>query len=154
MIHRDRLIQCLNSISWRDRAVITSEAFSLIEEHIEKMRYVIPRIMARQNLNEDEAHGFAQAAGSDSLEYGDLLDKLFADADFAGAGIRHSLIASIAAGYCWHLDPELNDLPNPWIPFLALIEMGYTVTTDASLEGDEVFLLVGYKNGIARFLII
>jgi hypothetical protein len=154
MVPREQIIERINSISWQDRENITPEALHLIEEHIEKMRYVVPRIMARENLNTDEAHGFAQAAGSDTLEYGDLLDELFADAEFKGAGVRESLIASITAGYCWHLDPDLKDLPNPWIPFLELTGMGYTVTTDDLINGDEVFLLVGYRDEIARFRIV
>jgi len=79
---------------------------------------------------------------------------LFAQASFEGAGVKEPLIRTISACYCWNLDAELNTLPNPWIPLIELISMGYVISNEDAPDGEKTSLLVGYKDGIDKFLII
>jgi hypothetical protein len=97
MVPRDRLIDWLNSIQWRQQDGITPEAMTLIEEHLKLIRYVIDHIRAIKGLNASEAHGLAQTPGYSTSEYKEILDKLFAQASFEGTGVREPLILFLPA---------------------------------------------------------
>lgn len=147
MITRNKLIPWLNSIEWKSKNEINRRAGYLIQDHIRKMRHVLKEIMRSQNIsNVVEAHGFIQSAGHDTPEGERLIAELFSEVSFKNAEVRTGLIATIVACYCWHLDPALKDIINPWIPLMDLFGMGYTVTPEDAPDGQTVSLVVGYKN--------
>lgn len=155
MVSQDELIPWLNSIEWRSKDEITNEAFFLIQEHLKQVRLVLKYVMKSQQIdNAIEAHGFIQSAGHNTIEGGQLIETLFSEVSFKNAEVRTGLIATIAACYCWHLDSDLKDKTNPWIPVMDLFEMGYTVTPEDDTYAQEVSLAVGYKNKDSLFLIM
>ena len=153
MVPRDSLIDWLNSILWQQPSVITDEAMTLIKEHLKKIRAVMQHITSVYNINASEAHGIAQTAGHFTSEYERLLDELFNQVKFEGSGAREPIILAVSACYCWNFESDLKNLPNPWIPLIELIGMGYTISNEDSPDGEKVSLLVGYREGIEEFLI-
>lgn len=154
MVPRESLIDWLNSIQWQQPAAITDEAMTLIKEHLEKIRKVIRHIMVVHNINASEAHGIAQTAGHFTSEYEELLDELFNQVNFEGTGVREPIILAVSACYCWDFESDLKNLPNPWIPLIELIGMGYTISNEDSSDGEKVSLRVGHQDGIDEFLIV
>ena len=154
MVARKKLIEWLNTIEWNHASRISEDALALIQRHIELMQDVIKQIVRRKEITADEAHAFAQTAGNESAEYEVLLEELFNRVTFRNSTLREVLIGNIAACYCWSLDPELREMPNPWPPLIELYGMGFTSTTDSDAEGTTVELVVGFKNGEARFPIV
>ncbi len=153
-VPREQLVDWLNSIEWLRPDQISPEAEALITDHLRKIRAVIKEVMAKKRVNAVEADGFAQSAGHNTPEGKALLHDLFSMVVFRGAGVRTSLIATIVAGYCWDLDPELRDLPNPWLPLIELYGMGYTTSGDDDPDGNGLTLLVGYKNGVGSYRVV
>jgi hypothetical protein len=154
IVPREQLVDWLNSITWLRHERITSEAESLMDDHLRKIRMVIKEVMTRNGVNAVEADGIAQTAGYKTAEYEALIDDLFDKVLFRGAGVRESLIANIAAGYSWDLDPELRDLPNPWLPLIELYGMGYTSSGEDDPDGNGLTLIVGFKGGLRSYRII
>jgi hypothetical protein len=154
MVQREQLIEWLNSIEWLRPLQITAEAQNLIDDHLTKIRVVIKEVMTKRGVNAVDAHGIAQTAGHETPEAQSLLDDLFSKVAFRGAGVRESLIATIASAYCWYDDAELRHLPNPWAPLIDLYGMGYTTSGDDDPDGNGLTLLVGYKDGSASFRIV
>jgi hypothetical protein len=153
-VPREQLVEWLNSIEWLRPEQISPEAEALIADHLRRIRAVINEVMVKKGVTAVEAHGVAQTAGHDTPEGEALLDDLFCKVVFRGAGVRESLIGTIAAAYCWDLDPELRHLSNPWLPLVELYGMGYTTSGDDDPDGNGLALLVGYKNGIGSYRIV
>ncbi len=117
------------------------------------MRQVIDHIMRVQHCNLADADYMAVTAGHNTPEGEALLDDLFGKVSFS-AGVRESLIATITAAYCWSLDADLNQLPNPWEPLVELYGTGYTTSYDDDADDNGTVLLVGFNGGIARHRIV
>lgn len=154
MIQRKDLVNWLNSIDWLSPTQISPDAKVLIDEHVAKIRRVIKEVMARKAVGVVEAHGIAQTAGAGTPEVESLLDDLFSKVVFRGAGVRESLIATIAAAYGWDYDAELCHLPNPWAPLVELYGMGYTTSGDDDPDGNGLTLLVGYGTECSSYRIV
>ena len=154
VVPRDRVVEWLNSIEWLRPEQISPQAEVLIADHLRKIRAIIREVMMKKGVNVIEAHGIAQTAGHNTPEGEALLDDLFSKVLFRGAGVRESLISTIAAAYCWDFDPELRHLPNPWSPLVELYGMGYTTSGDDDPDGNGLTLLVGYKNGIKSYRVV
>jgi hypothetical protein len=155
MVPRDALVDWLNSIRCPSPAAITPEAKALIEKHIALYRPVLRTLMDRHGVDIDQAECIACTPAHDTTEYASLLDDLFSRVRFEGAGeARYALIANVAACYCWHLDPELSEMPNPWEPLLSLYEMGYLPTVGPDGDGTCVSLSVRFGDGFAEYQVI
>jgi hypothetical protein len=113
VVQRGALIEWLNSIEWLRAERITPEADAIIADHLTKIRNVVRDMMTKKGVNAVDAHRIAQTAGHNTPEGEALLDDLFSNVGFHGAGVRESLVATIAAGYCWDFDRELRHFPNP-----------------------------------------
>jgi hypothetical protein len=154
MVPREKLIEWLNSIQWLKPERVTPQAEALIQDYLVKIRKVINEVMVSAGVGAVEAHGIAQTAGHDTPEGESLLDELFSKVSFRGAGVRESLIANIAAAYCWDFDAKLRRLPNPWPSLIDLYGMGYTSSGDDDPDGKGLTLLVGYKDAFASYRIV
>ena len=150
----DLLVLRLNDVRWRTYKRITPKANKLIQEHLARMRKVIAFLGESKGMLPDDAHGFAQAAGSESRLYEIVLDKLFKEVIFIRSGVREPIIFAITACYGWDYDPDLAHLPNPWFPLLQLCLLGYPISSDSSLDSKSVSLVVGLRDSLREFKIV
>ncbi|MDG3005656.1 hypothetical protein [Paludisphaera mucosa] len=149
----ETLVRRLNRIRWC-REMITADAEALIQDFLQKVRPAIQRVLATHDVTPAHAYGLTQTAGHASPESRHAVEVVFQKGLFIGAGARESIIVAISSAYGWEHDPELSDLPNPWLPMLNSIEMGYTPSGDEDPDGQWVQLWVGHRGGIATYLIV
>lgn len=141
------VVQRLKHIKWRERAELTSEARSLIQQHIELIRPVVRHIVGATGKPVCEAHGIALTPAHDSPEYGALQDALYEEMDFTDAVVSWPLVMTIVASKVWHLDAELARFPNPWEPLVKLYEMGYPASYLDAPDMSSVQLTVFLRDG-------
>jgi hypothetical protein len=146
-------VQRLNRVRW-GKKTITPEAEALIQEFLHKVRPAIQHVCSTRGVSPAEAHGITITAGYGSPEYKYAIELLFKRGQFVGACARGSMILTIAAAYCWDLDPELSAFPNPWLPVLKLYEAGYSTSGEDDPKGEWVQLWVGHRDGIAKYQIV
>jgi hypothetical protein len=154
MVRREELVGWLNAIEWGRPNSITPEAQALIDDHLTKIRIVLRDLMARKGVDPVIAHEIAQDAGNATPFGHSIMDDLFTKVVFKGAGVREALIWSIAAAYCWDLDPNLRGFANPWEPLIELYGLGYTTSTEDDPDWSGLNLRVGYEGGIKSYRIL
>ncbi len=151
MVDINSLVAQVNRIRWREESAVTSEATALIQCHVERIQPVVQHVMRATGKPVSEAHGVALTPAYSSPEYGAVFDALSDQGDFTNAVARGPVIMTLTAAQVWHLDPGLSQFPNPWLPLADLCSLGYPVSYDDDPDMTSVHLLVGLRDGIARF---
>jgi hypothetical protein len=153
----DRMSEFVESVShirWRTPEAVSPEAEGLIGEHIARMQEVVRVLQAKEGLTATAAYDRALSGGYQAPEYDELTRLLYERVDFRGAGVREHLVFVLASAYCWEQDPSLGAQANPWTPLVQLYRLGYTTSFEDDEEAQTVELLVGYRDGIARYRIV
>ena len=140
------LLDRVKQIKWRERAELTRETQSLIEQHVQLIEPIMQHVIGTTGNTVSEAHGVILTPAYDSQEYTALYDTLSEEMDFTNAVISWPIVMTIVAREVWYLDSELSKFPNPWASLVGLYQLGYPASYLDAPDHSSVSITVFLKD--------